>query len=77
MALKGNECQERIQREADKIRENIWERCLDFSVLGSRGNQVWVMKSGDLHSRYYSYILDITVALMKLEEITYKNTQVE
>lgn len=48
MALKGNECQERIQREADKIREKIQEGCLDFSGLGSRGNQVWVMKSGEV-----------------------------
>lgn len=42
------ECQERIQREADKIRERIQEAYLDFSVLGSRGNQVWIMKSGEV-----------------------------
>jgi len=42
------ECQERIQRQSDKIIERIQEGHLDFSVLGSRGYQVCVMKSGEL-----------------------------
>lgn len=42
------ECQERIQRQADKIIERIQGGHLDFSVLGSRGNQECVTKSGEL-----------------------------